>query len=226
MNQTINQFYDKVGVDDYAANYRLDHGPRIQTLLDKYGLVESFKGKLVADVGGGLGFLGELLDKSTEYVVIDGAEIDEAQKLCKGKWFVQDLDHDHFGSYRDTILGGEFDAAFCLEVLEHLGSPYHCLVEVKKIVKENGEIFISIPTEQVTHNTVYPSLLWPRGNFEIFLAQMALPVVDFWIYNPISRGWPAYQYKCLNRPWREKRLLFPKSENKFLECTPMEATNL
>ena len=94
------------------------------------------------------------------------------------------------------------------------------------MVKIGAPIYLSIPTETVTHNTPYASLLWPRQNWETFLLQMALPFDDFFVYQPANRGWPAYCYRCLNRPWREKRLVFPKQEEKFLDCTPLEATNL
>jgi 2-polyprenyl-3-methyl-5-hydroxy-6-metoxy-1,4-benzoquinol methylase len=225
-NQTVEQFYQKVGVEGYVECYRLDHSPRIAAIIEKYGLKEGLKGKRLVDIGGGLGFAGELLDKSTEYVVIDGAEIEEAQKLCNGQWFTQDLDYDHFSSYRDTVLGGEFDAAFFLETIEHLISPYHCIAEIKKIVKPDGDIFVSTPTEQVTHNTPYPSLFWPYQNFIQWLGQMALPVVDAYVYQPEGRGWPAYQYRCRNADWKEAKMLFPKDDPKFVGKTAQEYSNL
>jgi SAM-dependent methyltransferase len=238
ITNSVDGFYTKP-VSSYIENYRADHGPRIGELVRRYGLKEKLAGKRLADVGGGLGFAGEYLDKSTEYHVFDGANIPEESKVSKGIWHKVDLDYHRFGDYwnnygtlpkQPDILGAlpskPFDAAFCLEVLEHLSNPYNAIVEIKKMVKENGNIFISIPTELVTHNVVYPSLLWPHANFEIFLRQMALPIIDFYTYEPKDRGWPAYQYKCLNRPWKEKKLVFPKFESKFLDCTPVEATNL
>lgn len=224
-NETVEHFYDKP-VAGYIEAYRLDHGPRLQAVLDRYGLKESLKGKRVVDIGGGLGFLGELLDPSTDYWVIDGANVPERLRLCKGEWAQFDLDHDQFGSYRDTSLCGPFDVAFCQETLEHIGNPHHALVEIKRLVKEGGEIYLSVPTETVWHNTPYPTLLWPQANFLLFLGQMALEVTDKWTYEPKGRGWPAYEYRCINRPWSEKRLLFPKGEAKFRDCTVLEATNL
>lgn len=184
--------------------------------------------------------MGELLDPLTEYWVIDGAVSSPDQWVSKGHFCRVDLDHEAFGSEYGPALTEiltdhtaqfhsqkpQFDAAFCLETLEHLSNPYHCLSQIKKIVKIGGDIFLSVPTESVTHNVVYPGLLWPPQNFRIFLEQLALPVVDFYIYQPKDRGWPAYQYRCVNRPWSEKRLLFPKTEQKFVDCTALEATNL
>ena len=231
MNETVSNFYGKS--ETYAETYALDHLPRIQAMFDRYGLKESLKGKRLLDVGGGQGLAGTLLDLSTDYWVIDGAEIRPEQRLCKGTWHQVDLDYHSFGSDDgDNCLARkpQWDAAFCLEVLEHLGNPHHALVEIKKLVKPDGDIFISVPTEEVWHNTPYPGLLWPPQNFIQFLGQMALPLVEpsresAIIYRPKDRGWPAYQFRCRNAGWPEKRLLFPKEEAKFLPLTPLEATN-
>lgn len=181
-----------------------------------------------------MGFLGELLDSSTDYWVVDGAQIPLENRLSRGWWQFNDLDHDEFGRpilralQRDHVGLGQqqFDTAFCLETLEHLSNPYHCLSEIKKLVKIGGDVFLSVPTESVTHNVVYPGLLWPFPNFQVFLEQMALPVRDFYVYQPTGRGWPAYQFKCENRPWSEKVPLFQKSDAKFRSCTMLEMTNL
>lgn len=219
-NDTVDGFYSKL--DGYAESYWLDHGPRLRALLEKYNLVEKLKHKSVVDVGGGLGFLGKLLDPSTRYIVFDGANtLREQTRLCKGEWIIVDLDKDGFGNY-----GTDAEAVFCLETLEHLTNPYHAIVEIKKLVKLNGDIFLSVPTETVWHNTPYPSLFWPPANFVQWLGQMALPIVDAYIYTPKDRGWPAYQYWCRNAPWEEARMLFPKSESKFFGKKPHEYANL
>lgn len=222
MNPTVAGFYTK-DVSDYVASYRLDHGPRLQAVIDRYGLKESLRGKRVLDLGGGLGFAGELLSGS-DYWVIDGAEIQIEQRLCVGHWLKQDLDYDEFSLW--APLEGKFDAAFCQEVLEHLSNPYHCVVEMKKIVKRDGDIFISVPTETVWHNTPFPSLFWPPPNFHQWLGQMALPIIDFWTYQPKTRGWPAYEYRCRNADWIESRMAFPKDDPKFLGKMPHEYANL
>lgn len=244
MDPSVTNFFAKGSDEGYAATYRLDHSPRIQSLLDRYGLKQDLKGKRVADIGGGLGFLGELLDPSTDYWVIDGAKTAWNQRVSKGHYLLQDLDHDAFGSgslteqinqvgneWSGAFMGhgdlrGTFDAAFCLETLEHLSNPYHALVETKKLVKEDGYIYLSVPSESVWHNVVYPSLLWPPGNFVQFLSQMSLLVLDHWEYKPTVRGWPAYHYTCINKPWSHKKMAYEKAEAKFVHATPLECTNL
>jgi SAM-dependent methyltransferase len=240
IDPTVSQFFTKNPESDYMAKYEYSHGPRLDALAARH--LTDLKNQKVVDVGGGMGFLGRRLDSSNHYWVIDGADIPDIKctgpigqlTLCKGVYVKQDIDRDYFsnldwyenGERFQMNLNGYFDAGFALEVLEHLSNPYHCLVELKKVVKPGGLIYISIPTESVWHNVVYPGLLWPIPNFSQWLGQMALPVIDFWEYKPVSIGWPAYTFVCRNDPWSSKTLLYPKEEAKFRDCTPLQATNL
>jgi len=225
IDDSVQGFYTKNAAEDYLHSYDNQHGPRLDAMIRRFNL-GALKNQRILDVGGGLGFLGKRLDPSNDYTVVDGATIDPKDRLCGGTWVTADLDRHSFGSEDgDNCLARkpQWDMAFCLEVLEHLGAPYHCLAEVKKLVKPDGLIYLSVPHENVTHNVVYPSLLWPEQNFEQWLGQLALPIVDRWLW---SAGWNARHYVCRNAAWSEKRLLYPKQEAKFIGCTALEATNL
>lgn len=229
MDKSVDGFFSKNAADGYAAQYDLDHGPRLDAMIERWGLRESLKGKRIVDVGGGLGFLGKRLDSSTEYWVIDGAEIASEQRVSGGAWIKRDLDHDPFGPQdlnamiAKSIGTASFDAAFCLETLEHLTNPYHCLAEIKKLVKPDGDIYISIPHANVTHNYIYPALMVDPNNFAQFLGQMALPIKDYWLW---SKGWNAHHFRCRNARYNEKVMLYPKHEEKFRHATPVEMVNL
>ncbi len=229
INRTVSSFYQKNAQENYGDSYDVQHGFRFDALIRRFGL-DKVRSQRILDVGGGKGFMGRRLDPSNDYWVVDGAEIAENERLCRGHWVKTDLDHHSFGSDDgDNGLDrkGPWDIGFCLETLEHLGNAYHCLAEMKKLVKEGGDIYISVPDETVTHNVLYPSLLWPRQNFEVFLAQMALPIQEFWHFQPgRGEGWPAYVWRCSNLPWSSKRLVFPKAEPKFINASPLECTNL
>ncbi len=220
MDESIKSFFTKNADKAYIDQYDKDHGPRLDALVSRYSL-DKIVNCSVVDVGGGLGFLGKRLNKEIDYWVVDGACIPPSKQLCHGTWIYFDLDYDRFGSYEYVPQG--FDCAFCLETLEHLTNPYNCIAETKKIVKENGEIYISIPHENVTHNAIYPGLLWPIHNFEQFLGQMALEIVDRWTW---ESGWNAYNFKCINKTWDKKKMMFPKHEEKFKNATPVEMVNL
>jgi SAM-dependent methyltransferase len=237
MNETVSNFYLKNPEQNYIDCYERDHGPRLDDLVAHFKL-KDLTNIHVVDIGGGLGFMGKRLDPSVDYWVIDGAEVPENKRLCKGTYLKQDLDYNYFGTRPlhsmmvdecgepfsgPSVESPLFDIAFFLETFEHLSNGYHALIEIKKLVKQDGSIFISIPTETVWHNAPYPGLLWPRQNFEQFLEQMALPVREFYA---CTKSWPTYNYHCRNANWHEARMLFPKSEAKFQGKTPLEYTNL
>lgn len=229
MNETVESFYIKNPQEDYLHTYDTQHGPRLDAMIRRFNL-SALKGQRILDVGGGLGFLGKRLDPSNDYWVLDGAAIAPADRLCKGTWHTVDLDYHTFGEEDgDNCLARKqaWDVAFCLETLEHLPGVYNCVVQMKKLVKRDGDIHISVPTESVWHNTPFPSLFWPQDNFRQWLGQMALPILEEWTYHPApGGGWPAYHYRCRNADWTEAKMLFPKSEPKFYGKLPHEYANL
>lgn len=232
MDDSVNNFFTKNAKDNYAEQYENDHGPRLSWLLKEFNVNPT--GQKIVDVGGGLGFLGKRLDKSNEYWVIDGADIPAGKQLCNGDWHKADLDYEKFAE-EETIrcdskgdevrekLYPKFDMGFCLETLEHLTNPYNCLVEMKKLVKTNGEIYISIPHINVWHNYIYPALMFNEQNFTQFLGQMALPVIEYKLWD---KGWNAHTFRCRNAPWTDSVMLFKKDEPKFYGKTPVEYVNL
>lgn len=225
IDATVSNFFSKNPESSYMENYEYSHGPRLSALVERLNL-GSLKGARMLDVGGGLGFLGKRLDPSNDYWVIDGADTTESQRLCAGTWRVRDLDHEAWGDETAGAAGDQFDICFCLETLEHIGNPHFAIEQIKKATKIGAPVIISVPPYSVTHNVPYAGLLWPETNFRQFLAQCALPISDSWEYQPKTIGWPAMTYVCINRPWSEKVLLFPKHEAKFIDCTALQATNL
>ncbi len=234
MNKTITEFYTSEDKDkEYIKNYDIEHGPRLDTIIEKFNLKE-LKNQKILDIGGGCGFLGKRLDPSNSYLIIDGAHIPKEKVFNDFKIWDTDLDFDSWTfdliDYPVTSFRQEFnkryllaDASFCLEVLEHLSNPYHCLIEMKKGTKINGDIYLSIPDSSVTHNTLYPGLIYPVQNFAQFLEQMSLPIKDYFLFD---KGWKTHIFKCENASWEKSRMLFPKQESKFFGKTPLEYTNL
>jgi hypothetical protein len=91
---------------------------------------------------------------------------------------------------------------------------------MKKFTKIGGHIYITTPEIKVQHNVLYPGLFYPRQNFEVFLGQMALEIID-----GFEMSHSCYAWKCINKPWTEKRPLFPKSEAKFIPMDILEMVN-
>lgn len=220
IDPSVSNFFAKNAGQGYLDQYDKDHGPRLDAMIKQWNLKETLKDKKIIDVGGGLGFLGKRLDPSTEYWIWDGADIEESQLLCKVKGrILGDLNVAEVTMENDSA---QFNTAFCLETLEHLTNPYNCLAQIKKLVKIGGDVIISIPHFNVTHNYIYPALMADPQNFVQFLNQMALPVKEYWLW---SEGWNAHHFKCENRPYSEKKMLFEKHESKFINATPVEMVN-
>jgi 2-polyprenyl-3-methyl-5-hydroxy-6-metoxy-1,4-benzoquinol methylase len=231
MDESVKNFFTKNADQAYIDQYDKDHGPRLDAMIQRFGL-QNVKNSAVVDVGGGLGFLGKRLDLSNNYWVIDGAYVPIDKRLCNGMYVERDLDYQKFSELTPIVVKHnmlqyedypKFDFAFCLETLEHLTNPYNCLAEIKKLVKENGEIFISIPHANVTHNYIYPALMLNPQWFQQFLDQMALPTIEYWLWD---KGWNAHHWRLRNAPWSESKMLYYKEEQKFRGKTPVEAVNI
>lgn len=214
MNDTIEQFYDKYS--EREKSYDLEHGSRLDYIINEFGL-DKIHGENLADIGGGYGFLFKRLASDNTNAIFDGAKIEEKDLLCKSEIHLADL------NTKFSMEKGRFDRSFCFEVIEHLENPYRCICEMKEMTKIGGLIYISVPDLCVTHNTPYPSLIYPHNNFEIFLGQMALKIKR---YNKYNRPHHAHFWECVNEDWSESKMVFYKSEDKFRGKTPVEQTNL
>ena len=214
MNDTVAGFYEKYS--EKAASYDKEHGGRLDYIIDTFQL-NKIENETIADIGGGYGFLFKRMSPNNKMVIVDGADIREEQLLCKAAYSKVDLNTEF------TSSKGVFDRTFCFEVIEHLENPYRCICEMKKMTKIGGLIYISVPDICVTHNTPYPGLIYPHGNFEVFLSQMALGIKR---YNKYERPHHAHFWECINKDWTEAEMLFPKHEEKFRGKTPVEYANL
>jgi len=217
MEDIVTNFY----VNQSVAQYEKSHGPRLNFLVEDLKLGE-LQNSVIGDFGCGYGpiFARMGRGKGNEYFGFDGAAVsEEASKVC---------------TYRQTDLNLPFadkflqecyklDIGMTFETIEHLTNPYNCLSEMKKVVKENGTIIISIPHEQITHNTIYPGLLYPESNFQEFLRQMALPVMRHAIHD---KSFKQNVYVCRNAPWGESQMRWHKNEDKFRNIPPVVAVNL
>ncbi len=221
MDATIEKFYTNSEKDkNYIEHYSLEHSKRHDEIVKRFKLDE-IKNETLLNVGGGLGLLESRLDKSNKFVIADGAELPIYERLCEFTHIKIDANKEFYIKERGY---DNFYAGFLLECIEHLENPYNCLIEMRKIVKENHYIYISIPDISVTHVTPYPTLIYPPANFIIFLEQIALLVEDYFFF---ENGFKTHIFKCRNAPMKEARYLpiFQKNEPKFIGKTPIEIAN-
>lgn len=205
------EFYTTSG-HDYES-YEKSHGSRLDYLVEDFNLNQLEGG--IADIGCGLGFMYKRLgtEAQKEYVGFDATPLIDPPF----KYHQQDLD------LPTTYTGQKFKSVFCFETLEHLTNPYQCLVNIKNFLVENGSLFLSIPHESVTHNTIYPSLMYPVENFHEFLRQMAFKIERHAIHN---KCFVQHSYKLRNLTWSESRMKWHKEEPKFHNIPPHISVNL
>lgn len=121
---------------------------------------KELRNKKVLDVGCGEGTLLEMLrEKNNEVFGVDASESGIAQ--CQPKKLncrLVDLSH-HCLPFNDDY----FDVVICLETMEHLENPYHCLEEIKRVLKKEGNFLVSIPNSKMVHAKCYPALFTLNG---------------------------------------------------------------
>lgn len=208
-----NQFYATHGhsYDEYEKS----HKQRLDFLVEDLKLTE-LEDKKIVDIGCGLGFIWNRLPSTIQnnYYGYDGCNIEHPP------FVYTQVDLDNFSTGLDNF----FDVAMCFETLEHLTNPYSCLLETKKILKINESIlYLSIPEEHTTHNTIYPGLIYPKSNFEIFLQQMAFEIIDYRLH---TKCFSQHVYTLINKDWSWSKMLWHKTEDKFRNIPPHVAINL
>jgi 2-polyprenyl-3-methyl-5-hydroxy-6-metoxy-1,4-benzoquinol methylase len=208
-------FYSTLGHS--YQEYENSHKDRLDFLIKDLKL-NKLNGS-IGDFGCGLGFIYYRLNKKLkkQYVGYDFTTLD------KKPFNYQRVDLNNFDFTNEKLLYGIYDYAFCFETLEHLTNPYNCLFQIKYLLKKNGILFLSIPNKDCTHNTIYPSLLYPVDNFIVFLNQMAFQAIK---HVKHDKCFSQEVFTLINKDWNESKMLFYKSEKKFRNIPPHLSVNL
>jgi SAM-dependent methyltransferase len=221
----------KAQMDDLVSNfYKLDghsieqyensHKPRLDFLIEDLKLNEIVN-RNVGDFGCGYAPIFRRMSHGNGNVHFgyDGDVSRAAEDVCR---YTQcDLNRPIVS--RNNAWDAQLDIAFCFETLEHLTNPYSCLSEIKRILKEDGILYLSIPHDSCTHNTIYPGLLYPVENFMEFLGQMALEIKDHRVH---SKAFSQHVFTLVNKPWGHSKMKWYKGEEKFRNVSPAVAVNL
>lgn len=105
----------------------------------------------VLDVGCGIGFLSEKLEKEHRNTVI-GVDIN-VHALRFGKRHLK-LRHPVFGNISDLpFKDAIYDAVFLIDVLEHLKRPARSMMEIRRVLKPRGRLLL------ITSNRYAPGKL-------------------------------------------------------------------
>ncbi len=213
MDNFVNNFYKLDGHS--IEQYERSHKPRLDFLVEDLKLAE-IKNSSVGDFGCGYAPMFRRLPKNDNfYFGFDGDSSRAAAEYCCYRKVDLNLPIEQ----TDDLL----DVAFCFETLEHLTNPYVCLTEIKRILKKDGLLYLSIPHDSCTHNTIYPGLLYPVENFKEFLGQMAFEIEDHRIHN---KAFSQHVFTLRNKTWAFSKMKWEKTEDKFRNVSPQVAVNL
>ena len=157
-------------------------------------LLKGVSGKEVLDVGCGEGSLLRMLrDKGNRVFGIDASDTGRKSCLAKGiDCAVIDISSEEF-PFKD----GSFDVVLCLETLEHLENPHHCVWEIKRVLKEGGLFIVSIPNPLILHPYIYPGL-FELGNFKEFLRLNSFEIIKV-------KGWGQAEALVRLKRWLRGR---------------------
>lgn len=96
------------------------------------------------------GLQGEILDLGSRSLL---GEMLETKFVCKLRNTTGDLD--------EITLSGSYDFVLAFEVIEHLMNPLNLLLEVGRVLKPCGKLYLSTPINK-------PKFLWGKYHFHEF----------------------------------------------------------
>lgn len=99
-----------------------------------------FRKKLILEIGAGTSEFLSLFEKENELAAIDISEALLRQTKTSANLIVGDAENLPF-------LDGSFDFVYLIGVLHHLEDQKKALMEIKRVLKVRGKVFISEPTK-------------------------------------------------------------------------------
>lgn len=109
----------------------------------------------ILDVGAGSGLM---LPSLAQYGIVSAVDpspeyVARAKKLCGAEKI--NVDIRHAGVDRIPFADGFFDVIFCLSVLEHVKNLSSAVIELKRLLKEDGILIVGVPVERIAVNTLF-----------------------------------------------------------------------
>lgn len=97
----------------------------------------------VLDVGCGSGYLTYLLKEGNPHILVHGFDVSsEALKQAASldKKYRLDINYQNIPEKDNS-----YDIVVCSEVLEHLINVRHCLMEINRVLKDQGKLIVTVP---------------------------------------------------------------------------------
>lgn len=159
MSKTLLEIHEDVPADHYDRGIKTNLFQKywhLRRFVEVLGVIKPVKGA-VLDIGCHGGTFTQKLLTKLQTKSIYGIDVSSsAIALAKKR-----LPFGHFQIADATKLpfaNNFFDAAFCLEVLEHIDNPIAVLKEVKRVLKTGGNFYILVPSDNKLFKVVW--MLW------------------------------------------------------------------
>lgn len=156
-------------------------------------------GARVLDAGSGEGRYKAFFEH-TRYVGLDLAVGDVT-------WDYSEL--DSIGDLRELPFPDRcFDAAICIQTLEHVNDPFQVIKEIGRVLKPGGKFYLSAPMSWHQHQKPHDFFRYTSFGFQHLLEQSGMQVVEmrpmggyfwflsynlqmlhFWLFPPVKSRW-------------------------------------
>lgn len=93
---------------------------------------------------------------------------------------------------RMPIEDNTFDAIICTQVLEHLELPYESLLEMNRVLKPGGKIYITVPMSQDEHQVPYDFFRYTSYGIESLLTRAGFKNITI---RPFGGRWMRWAYE-------------------------------
>lgn len=159
MSKDLVKLHEDVSPDHYDLGIK-------RNLFQKFWHYKRFKevlksttpigGKMV-DIGCHSGlFTKKIIDKVAAKDIY-GVDI-STQAIKKAKGRIKQGNFQVADAQKLPFKNNYFDAAFCLEMIEHVDSPKKVISEIHRVLRKNGYAIILIPTDNLLFKTIW--FLW------------------------------------------------------------------
>jgi len=107
----------------------------------------------VLDIGGGLGLFSlnfKLNFPKSDIFILDYSQPEGIKEILTKNLTLRIVDYIKADIQEETPFDeNNFDLIFALDILEHIENPSIAIDEILRILKKNGLLFVSVPTESI-----------------------------------------------------------------------------
>lgn len=159
--------------------------------LARYRIVNGLQNSIVLDIGCGTGAGTNIMAKNFKKVC--GVDISfDAIKYCKKYWKKKNISFITGSGTNIPFPADTFDIVVAFEVFEHIREWKKFLLEIKRVAKPNGKIYISTPNKDI-HSPGTKKPINPYHFFEMTEKEFKKALSKYFVINSfLGQRTPVY----------------------------------